>query len=285
VNLAEQLTIWKFLDEKLAQVHDDNLVPRGQEELTPGERHAVKFGAQDVAAWVSLPQPTQRKAVVSGPDRLLAWAKANYPEKIEYRAEVIVDAGLIEFLQEHRPQSLHTTERPDPQWVSDILAGLSGKDHRYITATGEPLTEVPGIETPEPRPASPRVNLTKDAGAVIAAAWPQIQAGLREVLALPAPETPPATMADPAEAAENPFSFWDEDGRFRSPEMAAMHAVMVQGGFSTPVREARRMLRDARRSGDARRAAEACEWLESRGLSLEGDDEPPLARKEASGAS
>jgi hypothetical protein len=36
--------------------------------------------------------------------------------------------------------------------------------------------------------------------------------------------------------------FTDENELFRSPEHAAAHAVMMQGGFSTPARECRRML-------------------------------------------
>lgn len=34
------------------------------------------------------------------------------------------------------------------------------------------------------------------------------------------------------------------DGTFKSPELAAQHAIIVQGGFSTPAIEAERMLRD-----------------------------------------
>jgi hypothetical protein len=188
LSLAERLTLWKWLSETLATVHGKSLVPEGQNELTPGERLAVKFGGKQVAAWVSLPQPTQPAARVKDAGKLLAWAKVNHPEKIEYVPEVLVDAGLIEFLQEHRPQSLHVAERADRQWVEDICAGLNGRDHRYVTADGEVLTEVPGIEIPEASPSSPRVNLEKAAGDVIAQAWPQIQASLPEVLALPAPQ-------------------------------------------------------------------------------------------------
>lgn len=38
--------------------------------------------------------------------------------------------------------------------------------------------------------------------------------------------------------------YFHPDGSFRSPELAAEHAVLVQGGFSTPAIEAERMLRD-----------------------------------------
>lgn len=184
LSLAEKLTLWKWLSETLATVHDKSLVPWGRAEMTPGERLAVKFGGK-LAAWVSLPQPTQPSARVKDAAKLLAWAKKNYPEKVEYPVEVVADAGLIEFLQEHRPQSLRVAERVDRQWVEDICTGLNGKDHRYITAAGEPLTDVPGIEIPEASPSSPRVNLESGAGEVIAAAWPQIQGSLRDVLALP----------------------------------------------------------------------------------------------------
>jgi hypothetical protein len=187
LSLAEKLTLWKWLSGALDTVHDKALVPEGQRDMVPGERHAVKFNGE-LVAWVSLPQDTQPAARVRNPAMLLAWAKKEHPAKVENPVEVIVDAGLIEFLQEHRPQSLHIGERVDRQWVEDICTGLNGRDHRYVTADGEVLTDVPGIEIPEATPASPRVNLEKNAGEIITRAWPQIQPALREVLALPAPQ-------------------------------------------------------------------------------------------------
>ena len=52
--------------------------------------------------------------------------------------------------------------------------------------------------------------------------------------------------------------FFDADGRFLSVELAAQHAVMVQGGFTTPRIEAERMTR----SRDEAEAAMGREWLE-----------------------
>ena len=118
MTLAENLTLWKWLSEALAAAHKNQLVPQGREDMTPGERMAVKFGGQ-LAAWVSLPKPTQGSARVKDAAKLLAWAKASYPEKVEYVPEVIVDAGLIEFLQEHRPESLHVAERVDVRRLHD----------------------------------------------------------------------------------------------------------------------------------------------------------------------
>lgn len=64
--------------------------------------------------------------------------------------------------------------------------------------------------------------------------------------------------------------FFDEDGYFKSPELAAMHAITVQGGYSTPAREARRMLRDGGKGAEMAR-----EWLSERGLAETGEEEPP----------
>jgi hypothetical protein len=63
--------------------------------------------------------------------------------------------------------------------------------------------------------------------------------------------------------------FFNPDGTFKSVELAAFHAIHVQGGFTTPAREARRMLRDNASNGMA------LAWLAERGLSLHGEDEPP----------
>jgi hypothetical protein len=64
--------------------------------------------------------------------------------------------------------------------------------------------------------------------------------------------------------------FFDDEGYFRSPELAAMHAIVIQGGYSTPAREARRMIRDGGKG-----AIMAREWLADRGLAVDGDAEPP----------
>jgi hypothetical protein len=187
LSLADKLALWKYLDGVLTALHKKDLVPTAQEDMVPTERMPATFGGKKAAAWVTLPKSRQGSAYVKDPAKLLAWAKANYPAKVENPVEVIADAGLIEFLQEHRPESLHVAERVDPQWADDIRGALAEKGC-YITATGEKLTEVPGIEVPEPTPSSPQVRLEPNAGEVIAAAWPQIQGSLREVLALPAPQ-------------------------------------------------------------------------------------------------
>lgn len=189
LSVPQKLTLWKWLDSTLASLRKGDLLPEAAEQMVPGERIAVRFGGKKIAAWVSLPQPTQRSAYISDYAKLLAWAKTQYPEKIENPVEVLVDAALIEYLQENRPASLHISERVDPQWADDIRGALTDHGH-YITAKGEKLTEVPGIEIPEPVPSVPRVSLERDATEIIAAAWPQIQGSLREVLALPPGEVP-----------------------------------------------------------------------------------------------
>lgn len=53
--------------------------------------------------------------------------------------------------------------------------------------------------------------------------------------------------------------YTDDDGLFLSPEHAAAHAILVQGGFTTAEIEPERMLR----SGGVQ-AERAAEWLKSR---------------------
>jgi hypothetical protein len=57
----------------------------------------------------------------------------------------------------------------------------------------------------------------------------------------------------------------DDDGRFYGPEEAAFHACYVQGGFSTPEREAARMLLDGGVSEQRAR-----DWMAAKGLAEEG---------------
>lgn len=76
-------------------------------------------------------------------------------------------------------------------------------------------------------------------------------------------------MAQPAPA---PDPFNDQDGFFRSPVEAAAYAIVMSGGqgFTTPAREARRMLA----SGHPRYIEIARAWLAQQGLPEAGDSEP-----------
>lgn len=53
------------------------------------------------------------------------------------------------------------------------------------------------------------------------------------------------------------------------PVMAAFHATVIQGGYSTPAIEADRMKADFRRTSDAQLAV----WAEEAGLSTDGSRE------------
>ena len=77
-------------------------------------------------------------------------------------------------------------------------------------------------------------------------------------------------MAQPV-PVQDPFR--DQDGYFRSPEDAAACAIIASGGqgWTTPAREARRMLT----SPDPRYQAIARNWLTANGLPEAGDSEPP----------
>jgi len=184
LTLAQRLALWKWLTESLEALREEDLLPEAAAEFTPGARIPVKFAGQH-AGWVNMPKPTQRSAYVADEKKLLAWAEANYPDKVETVEEVAVDDDLIAFLAEHYPSALRKSQRVRVSWVSDICAALK-KPGYYVTLTGEKLTEVPGIELPEPGDPVPRVTLSEDAAAIIAAAWRGGDIPVAEFLALPA---------------------------------------------------------------------------------------------------
>lgn len=76
-----------------------------------------------------------------------------------------------------------------------------------------------------------------------------------------------------AQPVPTPALFYDADGYFSSPEAAAAYALAASGGqgFTTPAREARRMLA----GNHPRYTALARAWLAERGLPELGDAEPP----------
>jgi hypothetical protein len=73
--------------------------------------------------------------------------------------------------------------------------------------------------------------------------------------------------------APQPDPFRDEHGYFRSPEDAAAYAIIASGGqgYTTPAREARRMLA----GGHPAYVTLARCWLQQRGLPETGESEPP----------
>jgi hypothetical protein len=273
MSLPERLAVHKWLSERLSALRSEELLPEASAKLTIGERAPVKFGGE-LVAWVSVPKPSV-SARVSDERKLLAWAREHAPGHVGTVREVIVSDALADYLAEHAPQFLSQAERCDPQWVDDVLAGMKNRGC-YIDANGEKHDDLPGITVSEGK-SFPRVDLKDCAAEVIGEAWRKGDITMPSLLALPAPDREVAPVAEPepgpSQAAAADFYF-DAENRFRSPELAAMHAVTEQGGFSTPAREARRMLADAFRRGDPEGVAEARDWLTSRGLSLNGDDEP-----------
>jgi hypothetical protein len=189
LTLAQKLLVWKWLDSTLSALREDDLLPQAGEQMPPGSRIPVMFGRR-LAGWISMPRPSQSSARVVSEAQLLAWAQVHYPEKIEHPVEVKVDAGLIEFLQEHRPESLNTGTRVDPQWTADICKALAGQGF-YTTLHGEKLTKVPGIKVPEAAPSVPHVYPDEAAGEIIRQVWADGSLDFRELLSLPASEVKP----------------------------------------------------------------------------------------------
>lgn len=188
MDLAQRLAVQKLLSERLAAVRTETLLPEAQATLVPGERHAAKFGpagAEQVAAMVTMPEPSKRAAVTE-PAKLLAWAKENAPHQVQVAEEVIVCDALIDYLTEHAPQFLRQSERVDPQWVDDSLKGLKERG-RIADHNGEVHTEVPGI-TVGYGDSVPRVILKPDAAVIIGKAWRDGKISVPSLLALPSGE-------------------------------------------------------------------------------------------------
>lgn len=189
MNLQQALALVKFLTDQLAKQRAGQMVPRSRQEMPSGARMPAMFGGK-LAAWVNMPQPKQKAAYVADPKKLLAWAKACYPDKVRPTTEVEVTPELIDHLREHFPSALKAGEEVDPHWVSDICAALKDPGY-YLTKQGEKLMpdSVPGIVLPEAEAPFPTVTLTDDAEAVIAEAWRSGGIPVGELLALPAPES------------------------------------------------------------------------------------------------
>jgi hypothetical protein len=138
LSLPQRIAVTEFLAKHFAEVRKDELNPEAVADMVAGERHAAKFGGQ-VAAWVSIPEPSVR---VTDKDGLLAWCRKNLPQAIETVEQV----------------------RPD---TAKALCEQVKKHGGWVNEDGE-VVPVDGIGAGDP---SPRVNLTRDAQEIIAAAW------------------------------------------------------------------------------------------------------------------
>lgn len=186
LDLQQALALVKFLTDQLARQRTGQMVPQSRKKMPPGARMPAMFGGK-LAAWVNMPQPKQKAAYVADPGKLLAWARVNYPDKVQPTTEVETTPALIEHLREHFPSALKAGEEVDPHWVSDICAAMKDPGY-YLTKQGEKLTpdSVPGVVLPEPEAPFPTVTLTDDAEAVIGDAWRSGDIPMGELLALPA---------------------------------------------------------------------------------------------------
>jgi hypothetical protein len=190
LNIQQRLALAKFLTEGIAKTRSDVMVPASRDEMPSGARMPAMFGGK-LAAWVNMPQPTQKAAYVSDKRKLLAWVKENYPAKVQPTVDVEVTPELIEHLREHFPAALKTGEAIDEYLVSDLCAAMKDPGY-YVSAAGEKLTDIPGITLPEAGDPTPTVTLTDDAGEAIGAAWRNGDVPVAELLALPAGGEPDA---------------------------------------------------------------------------------------------
>jgi len=193
------------------------------------------------------PEAFEEYLIPGAAERLevIALVKEEFPDLVAERIRPTVNAAYMKQILETRG------------FVGDVESG-----------DGAVVAEV------TPRPATGAFAFTGTKGGSVVrrqTIMAELQAGrLRDIafgdiLAIEPPEPVPA----PAEPFSAPFC--DEHG-FLNPELAAAHAVLVQGGFSTPPREAYRMLRDGGVAAERART-----WLEANGLNPadpSGEDAP-----------
>jgi hypothetical protein len=254
LTLAQRLAVAEWFARHFATtVRKNQLNPEAAQAMDIGERLSARFGGRRIA-WISMPTPATR-ATVDNDAAFLAWVKKNLPDEVE------------------------TVERVRPS-TAKHLAEMQKAKGGWTDEDGN-LVPIPGIRVSTSDP-SPRVELEDGAEEAIRAAWLAGEIDLGGMLALPAAEPEPsdefsvfprAELSDEEIAASfcsPPFA--DEHG-FLDPAMAAGHAAIVQGGFTTPPIEAYRMVRDGGIGGQR-----ALAWMEKHGLDpanpREGKDIP-----------
>jgi len=216
-------------------------------------------------------------------DELLGVIVTNEPGAFETYVDpaALTDPKVMAFMAAHFPDHVRSRPRPDviARYRKEALenggsvwlrAGSQAGQQVRVAAIGHlPASGKYSVLWADGGKGMIQLGEALDAGLIeldgsVAGEPGPVAAERRTEADLPEPE--PQTLAVPA--PDDDSAFFDSEGRFLSPELAAIHAVTVQGGFSTPAREARRMLRDPAHADMGR------EWLTSRGLPLDGDAEP-----------
>lgn len=144
LSLQQQLVLAEFLATHFKAARDTILNPQAAEEMTVGERLAVKFAGL-LAAWVSMPKPAER-ASVTDKEVFLAWAKANMPWAVE------------------------TVEQVRPSTQAALLRDAKASGGKWLNKETGEYVVIDGIEIKTADP-SPRVDLTPDAAEAIGRAW------------------------------------------------------------------------------------------------------------------
>lgn len=208
---------------------------------------------------------------------LEAWVTEHLPDGMEEYADpaALTNADVLDVLRAVFP---HLVDKRVRAATRAALLKEIEKSGGWLTdkATGD-KTKVGDVTDLKPTGAF-SYRPGEDARDEVIAAW---QSGELRSLGLGALGLPGAAQ-DPDEPRANepltpetarPGALYADDHGFVSPEMAAAHAIAVQGGFTTPPIEAYRMVRDG---GVA--AERALAWMAEVGLDpadpREGKDTP-----------
>lgn len=198
------------------------------------------------------------------------------------------DPRVLDLLRKHLPALV--VKRINPARRAELAEECIGSDGKLLNTESGDCVKVAEIVRADPTGEFAYIPGKKGKAAILAA----LRAGaitedgrVAAGFAVPEMDLEPETVSGPAVAAESLPPDWpgddgevlplgapfaDEHG-FLNPVLAAAHACLVQGGFSTPPREAHRMIRDGGVG-----AERATRWLLAHGLDpadpRQGEDTP-----------
>lgn len=241
LSLKVLTTMISHADTELRDVANGQMVPG---ERVPAIVDGVTLGA--------LTKPKEsHKARIENRDVWFAWVKENRPEEIQRQLNATPE--ILDALTAMFPEAVVEVVRP--AYEKAILKEAKEQGRPPGDEKGE---VIPGIAVEKSTEYVSTSPLPPDAFEIV---WAAVKSGeLADIIADPLRELGPA----PEEPAgdEGQAVPADIPALLTTPEGAAAHAIAVQGGFSDPEREARRLLRD--HDPEVRERAE--NWLYERGL-------------------
>lgn len=159
LSLPQRLAVVKFLSEMLSRLRGEELVPEAIAEWAPGARIPVKF-ADELAGWASVPKPS-------------------------VRARIVNDRAFFTWVAEHHAHQIEVVERVYDSFTKVVLDAAKKNGGYWIDGDTGEKQPIPGVEVGT-GDLYTKVDLTNDAGEIIARAWRAGDIDFGDLLALEA---------------------------------------------------------------------------------------------------